>query len=453
MKRFARATVSTIFLLAIFLSSVSGQEESATPLGKVEKAVLKLFDRVSGSVIAIHCSTKAERPQPVRRPRAPRMPMPQGAPEETGGYFGTGVIFSADGYILTSTSVVPEDGKDIKVTLPSGKEYLAKLVGSEKRNNVTLIKIEGENLPYAKLGNSSTVGVGQLAFTVANPYDSIKNDYQPAFSMGVVSAIYRLRGDGDYTGVVIETDAALNAGSDGGPLFDPKGEVIGILNLSYSYSRWLGTAVPIDQIKFILDDLKTNKEVNPKYGFTRSDEPCPGGGAAVEKVAKNGPAVKAGLQPGDIILEVDSVKIRKPEELARELTLLPPGSKASFLVKRGERELVIQIISDKIVKEREPAPPEEKEAGYLGVVAAETDPAQGEPGVPVGLVRANSPAEKAGIKAGDRILQINGKPMDTIEQVKEILKNFYAGDKIKLLVQRGKDKQEIEVTLATKVQK
>jgi serine protease Do len=462
MKRFARASVSLIFLVTLLLSSGLAQEETDKPLRQFEDAVLKLFDRVSDSVVAIHCSAKVEKAVPVRRPRVPRMP--QGEPEQAGGYFGTGVIFSPDGYILTSTTVVPEDGKDIKVTLHSGKEFPAKLVGSEKRNNVTLIKIDGEKLPHARLGNSSSVRVGQLSFTVSNPYDSIKNDCQPAFSMGIVSGIYRLRGDGDYTGQVIETDAALNAGSDGGPLFDSKGEVIGILNLSYSYSRWLGTAVPIDQIKFILEDLNANKEINPRYGFTRGDEVSRGGGAVVQKVAKNGPAAKAGLRPGDIILEVDGVKIRKPDELARELTLLPPGSRVSMLVRRDLQELVIQILLDKTVKEREKVPevsepaasePPEQESrapGFLGVVAAEIDLTPDKPGVPVGLVRAGSPAEKAGVRAGDRILQINEKPVNTVEQVKEILKDLRPGDKLKLLIQRGNQKREFEVTLATKPQ-
>lgn len=335
MKRVAPASISLIFLLFLFPSLIFAQEESGAPLREVEKAALKLYERVSDSVVAIHCKAKITSAQASRRPRGPRMP--PGAPPQANDYFGTGVILSADGYILTSTSVVPEDGKEIKVTARSGKEYPAKLIGSEKRNNVTLIKIDGEKLPYAKLGNSSAVRVGQLAFTVANPYDSIKNDCQAAFSMGTVSGIYRLRGDGDYTGVVIETDSALNAGSDGGPLFDSKGEVIGILNLSYSYSRWLGTAVPIDQIKFILEDLKTNREVTPKYGFTRGDESPPGGGATVEKVAKNSPAAKAGLRVGDIILEIDGMKIRRADELARELTVLSPGSRVSLLVKKGAR--------------------------------------------------------------------------------------------------------------------
>ena len=467
MKRFEPASLFVILLFVLLPSFMLAQEESAAPLRETEEAVLKLFDRVSDSVVAIHCKAKAERAQPMRQLRGPRMPF--GAPPQTGDYFGTGVIFSPDGYILTSTSVVPEDGKEIKVTMRNGKEYPAKLIGSEKRNNVTLIKIDGENLPYSKLGDSSTVRVGQLAFTVANPYDSIKNDCQPAFSMGTVSGIYRLRGDGDYKGVVIETDAALNPGSDGGPLFNAEGEVIGILNLSYSYSRWLNVAVPVDQIKFILEDIKANKEIYPKFGFRREEESSPGGGVGVQKVFENGPAAKAGLRAGDIILEIDGVKVRKPEQLAQELGV-PAGTKVSLLVKRGEEQLVVQIVSDKTVKEREkvpeevpeppstqespkqePAAPAEKAPGYLGVVlTTDGKSAPLQRGVPVETVRAGSPAEKAGVKVGDRILQIDGKPVDTIEQVEENLKTFHAGDKIKLLVQHGDEKKELEIILATR---
>ncbi|MFH1421128.1 MAG: S1C family serine protease, partial [Planctomycetota bacterium] len=253
MKRFFLAAMC-IFILSGFLPrSIYSQEEKSS-INRLQDAAISLYEKVKGSVVAIRCKAAL----PAKRDKSPNIV----------DYYGTGVIYSADGYIITSTSVVPGDGKEIFVTLSNGKEFPAELIGFNKHyNEVSLIKIDSTNMTYSKLGDSAKVQIGQLAFTVGNPYDCIRNCSQPAFSIGVVSAIYRLRGDGDYKGTVIETDAALNAGSDGGPLFNVDGEVVGILNLSYSYTRWLSVAVPINQITLILDDLKENREIFPKYGF------------------------------------------------------------------------------------------------------------------------------------------------------------------------------------------
>jgi len=162
-----------------------------------------------------------------------------------------------------------------------GTSYDAELVSSEERNNVTLLKIDASDMPCLPLGSSSEVKTGQIVFTLGNPYDSIVSDRQVAYSMGIVSGVHRLRGDGDYSGRVIETDAALNPGNDGGPLVNVKGEIIGIQNLGYSYTKWLNIAVPIDQIKFIFDDLKEDAQIYPRFGLTPMDETEAGGGVAI----------------------------------------------------------------------------------------------------------------------------------------------------------------------------
>ena len=336
---------------------------------------------------------------------------------------------------------MPPGAREIRVNFEDGSEYYAMPVGVEERNNVTLIKIDAQNLPFLPLGSSSDVAVGDLAFTIANPYDCVVKDRQTAVSMGVVSGIYRLRGDGDYTGKVIETDAALNNGSDGGPLVNMKGEIIGILNLSYSYTKWLNVAVPIDQIKYILEDLKEGKKIYPRYGFIVAEEAEPGGGVAITKISRGGPAQKAGLKKGDIILEVDELKIDRPDRLLEELAIMPPGSVITLVVRRGNDEMVVRLVSSKIVRKGR-----KFERGSLGMTVDEY-----EDELVISRVVEGSAADEAGIQPEDRLLQVQGRKVTTIKEVAEIVRNYFAGDTIELVVER--DGKRIEVKLVLKKKK
>jgi serine protease Do len=273
--------------------------------------------------------------------------------------------------------------------------------------------------------------------------------------MGVVSGIYRLRGDGDYTGTIIETDAALNNGSDGGPLVNAKGEIIGVLNLSYSYNKWLNVAVPVDQIKLILDDLKKGWTVYPRYGMTPAEEAEPGGGVALSQVKRRSPAYNAGLYRGDVILEVDGLKIDRPEQLSREMAILPPGSEMSLLVRRGDSELVVKLISGKhVIKEKKPEPepkpepiPEvaSKQPGTMGAKIT-----QEEDGLVISETTKDGSAEEAGLKAGDKILEANSKKVKTIEDLQAVFKGLYAGDKLELFIERDGWTKRITLKLKKK---
>jgi serine protease Do len=328
-------------------------------------------------------------------------------------------------------------------------------VGCEERNNVSLIKIEATGLPILKFGSSKDVKTGQFAFTLGTPHQSILRDRQVAFSMGVISGIYRLRGDGDYTGRVIETDAALNNGSDGGPLINAKGEIIGILNLSYSYSKWLNVAVPVDQIKLIMKDLKEGSAIYPHYGMTPAEEAEPDGGVALTQVKRRGPAYKAGLYRGDVILEVDGLKIERPEQLSREMAILPPGSEMTLLVRRGDSELVVKLTSGKqVVKQEKPKPkpkPEPipevaaKERGSMGArITEEKD------GLVITETAKDGAAEEAGLKPGDRILEANGKKVRTLGDLQAVFKDLHAGDKLELLAERDGWTKKMTLTLKKK---
>jgi serine protease Do len=429
------------------LTAAPLQAQEKSELENLQEKTIGLLNEVRKATVAIRCKVPGEKPVGPVIPRRGRQRQRRG-----GEYFGTGAVISSDGYILTSTSVVPPKGKEIKVFYHDGRTYDAQLVGCEEKNNVTLIKVNATDLPTLKLGSSKKVKVGRLAFTIGNPYSSITKDRQAAFSMGVVSGIYKLHGDGDYTGTVIETDAALNNGNDGGPLVNARGEIIGILNLGYSYTKWLNVAVPIDQIKFILDDLKEGAEITPRYGFMFAEEAEYSGGIEVTRTSRRGPARKAGIKRGDIILEIDGVKIERIDQLEVELSKLPPGSDMTFLIKRDEEELLIKLTSGKFVEKPEkpkeqpkPVEPEKKEPGTMGLTLTEYADV-----LTISKVISKGAADEAGIELEDKLFEINGKKVNNIEDVANIMKDMHAGSKLILLIERKGEKKKIELTLKKK---
>lgn len=186
----------------------------------------KIFAAVAPAVVGITCRTKPEQ-----------------------GYFGTGVVVSADGLILTSTTVVPAGARDIRVFFPGTREEKAEIVGLDNDTEAALIRVRAEKLAHVPLAPSAGARPGQLAYTFGNPFGTLMSDDNVSFSRGYVSGVYRLADNGDYQSVyrdlVIETEAAVNPGSDGGPLVDGQGRLLGIISLGFSGRRWLGCAVPV----------------------------------------------------------------------------------------------------------------------------------------------------------------------------------------------------------------
>jgi serine protease Do len=425
-----RLIASVAILAAVTTATVLFAQDKCE-LDDLRDSNIHLLENAQKAIVAIHSTKPSEQPSDSTMPTKSRLRKRQ----QGGTYKGTGAIISSDGYILTSTSVVPPRGTDIKVFAQDGTEYKAVLVGTEERNNVALIKIDATDLPVLSLGSSGDLRVGQFAFSVGNPYDCILNDRQVAFSMGIVSAIYRLRGDGDYYGRVIETDAALHDFSDGGPLLNSAGEIIGVLNMGYSYTKWLNVAVPIDQIKYILDDLKENARVYPYYGFTPDSEEAREGGVEITKTSRGGPARKAGINRGDIILEMDGLRITSCDQLALEMAVLPAGSETTFLIRRGEQEIVKKLTLGKVVEK----------PGTMGITATEESDH-----LTITAVAEGGAAEDAGIAVGDRILEINGIKVTKLDEAAAILRYLYPGDKARLVIEREGEKLEFGVTLREK---
>lgn len=358
---------------------------------------------------------------------------------QSGG--GSGFLISKDGYILTNNHVVGDADK-ITVTLHGGRKLTAKRIGSDPRSEVALIKIDGDNYPYLELGDSSTIEIGQWVIAVGNPFGLTET-----VTIGVISATGRKIGIADYEyGDLIQTDAAINPGNSGGPLLDLNGKVIGINTAILSNSggyMGIGFAVPINVAKAISEQLMQHKKVvrgflgiqfNPQemdekmaqsFGLK---EPY---GVLIADVLKDSPAEKAGIKPGDIILEVDGKRVEDNIKFRNTIALMKPGTKVTLTVFRDgvEKKIKVEIgvyPEDEIGKTASVS----KIINSLGLSVRDLTPALAkrfgyhfDEGVLIDAVQEGSIAENAGLEAGDLIVSVNRKPVksakDFYEQVEK----------------------------------
>jgi len=269
-------------------------------------------------------------------------------------YYGSGAVIDPAGLVLTSTTVVPRGAEEIQVYLRGGRVLPAKVVRIDEANELSLIRIEdggrGRPFPWVELGDSSKVALGELALTFGNAFRSIEADDQVSMGRGVVSGFYDLRktvSESQYTGPAIETSAPLNGGTDGGPLIDGEGRLIGVLSLNYSLSRWLGTAVPINRLKPLI-----RQEIAI---FDDADDPCPGyaglelgeadpGEIQVVHTQADSPAAGAGLLPGDRVRAIDGEKPGSIADFRKVFSRARPGQTVTLEVWRNGEARKIQVL-------------------------------------------------------------------------------------------------------------
>ena len=334
---------------------------------------------------------------------------------------GSGFVLSADGYIMTNAHVV--DGADeVIVTLTDKRELKAKIVGADRRTDVAVVKVEATGLPFVKIGDANRLKVGEWVLAIGSPF-GLDN----TVTAGIVSA--KQRDTGDYL-PFIQTDVAINPGNSGGPLLNLRGEVVGINSQIYSRSggfMGISFAIPIDEATRVADQLRANgrvirgrigveiapvmKDVAEAIGLGKPQ------GALVRNVESDGPADKAGIQAGDIIVKVDGKAVEKSGDLPRIIGAIKPGSKSTLQVFRRGGTQDIAVTVGEFPPDRQPqraqATPkkEEKAASHsaFGMTVADlTDAQKKELGV-TGGVRVESvdgAAARAGVQAGDVVLQV-----------------------------------------------
>jgi len=277
---------------------------------------------------------------------------------------GSGVVISADGYVVTNAHVV-EAAEEIVVTLIGGKEYKATLVGADNVSDVALLRIEGKSFPYARMGSSDDVMIGEWVIALGNPFGLFSINYKPTATIGIVSGNHLDFGR-QQTGRIyqdmIQTDAAINTGNSGGPLVNALGEVIGINTFIFTGSQYsegsigIGFAIPVDRVKTIVADLKKFGKIDRsvKIGWELQNVDkflarylnLPSNtGVIVTRVESNSSADHAGFKVGDVITEINNKKVASQEEiyLIIQENFLKAGDKFKAKFLRGNREMEAQV--------------------------------------------------------------------------------------------------------------
>jgi len=368
---------------------------------------------------------------------------------------GSGFIISPEGVIITNAHVV-DGASEVTVKLTDKREFKAKVVGVDKPTDTAVLKIEAKNLPTVTLGDPSQTGVGEWVLAIGAPFG-----FENSVTAGIVSAKSRSLPDEGYV-PFIQTDVAVNPGNSGGPLFNMKGEVIGINSQIYSRTggyQGLSFAVPIDVALKVGDQLlhegkvsrgrigvgvqPLNQALAESFGLEKAT------GALVDSVPEGGPAAKAGIRPGDVILKFDGHPILEPSELARFVSDLKPGTEAKLTLWRegGEKDIAVRLSAVEEAAQADEVPAELAKS-RLGLAVRPLSPQEArQPDVSGGLVveRSTGAAARAGIQAGDVVLAVNGHPVTEPGQLREFATK--ADKRLALLVQRGNSRLFVPVEL------
>jgi len=370
---------------------------------------------------------------------------------------GSGFIVSPDGVILTNAHVV-RDANEVTVKLQDRREYKAKVLGSDPKTDVAVLKIDAKNLPVVPIGNSKSLAVGEWVLAIGSPYG-----LDSTVTAGVVSAKGRNL-PGDDSVPFIQTDVAVNPGNSGGPLFNTRGEVVGINSQIYSQSggyQGLSFAIPIDVAANIKDQIvATGKVQHAKLGvmvqevnqgFADSFKLESPEGALVANVEKNGAADKAGLKSGDVVRKLNGQPIVSSGDLPSMLSVAKPGDKVALDVWRDGKIVRLTAVlgnaSDKAAPV-EVAGGGSSNSAKLGLALRPLEPLeQRQSGIRSGLVieDAAGAAATAGVQPGDVLLSVNGRAVTTVDQVREMVGK--ASKSVALLIQRGGDRIFIPVRI------
>ncbi|MEE9165785.1 MAG: DegQ family serine endoprotease [Nitrospinota bacterium] len=362
---------------------------------------------------------------------------------------GSGFIIDKEGYLFTNNHVV-ERADEIKVTLENGDEYDAKVIGTDPKTDIALIKIDNDkNLPVVELGDSDELQVGEWVMAIGNPFG-----LNHTVTVGVVSAKGRVIGSGPYDDY-IQTDASINPGNSGGPLINTKGKVIGISSAIYAGSTGgnigIGFAIPINLAKSIMEDLKTKgavtrgrlgvmiQKITPELAksFNLSENE----GALVGDVIKGSPAERSGIERGDVIVEFNGQPVKTMEELPKIVAQTRPGSEVDVVVVRDGKRKVIKTTIDKLEEAGEIA---SSKIEKMGLRVQDITPElmqsldlDSQDGVLVADVIFDSPASAAGIRRGDVIAEINREKINNLHDFQGIMNKLDTEDTVLLLIKRG----------------
>ena len=357
---------------------------------------------------------------------------------------GSGVLIDARGYVLTNEHVVGEADK-ITVTLPDGREFRGEVKGTDPRADLAVVKIDGNNLPLATLGDSSNLKIGQWAIAIGNPFGYVVHSPEPTVTVGVISALHRslprtTQRDRDYSDL-LQTDAAINPGNSGGPLVSLSGEIIGINVAIFSTSggyQGMGFAIPATKAKeivgFLIEGKKVlygwlgiqiqdiTQDVAEYYALTNHE------GVLVFQVLPGSPAQQGGMHDGDIVTAINGQSVRNSRELVERVGRAKVGAQVDVVVTRDHQPLKLRVAigerpSDDRMTAASPGPTNLSRSwrglqvmGLTPEVMRRFQLNETMTGVVVVDVDAGSPADEAGLRVGDVINEINRRPVRSVNE-------------------------------------
>ena len=359
---------------------------------------------------------------------------------------GSGFFISADGYAVTNNHVV-DHAKTVQVTTDDGTKYTAKVVGTDPKTDLAVIKVDGKNdFSYVKFADHAP-RVGDWVVAVGNPFG-----LGGTVTAGIVSARGRDIGSGPYDDY-IQIDAPINKGNSGGPAFDIDGNVIGVNTAIFSPSGGsvgIGFDIPADTAKLVVAQLESKGSVTRGWMGVQVQPVTPEiadslglkkvEGALVDEPQPNGPAAKAGIAAGDVITAVNGKPIKGSRELAREVGMMPPGTSVKFdVLHQGTSKALTLTLGEMPREQQAQAGAAEKSAQnepHLGLALAPANEVSGAgaQGVAVVGVEPGSPAADRGLKTGDVILQVGGKPVSSVKDVRGALDEAHASGKRDVLM-------------------
>ncbi|HMN75509.1 MAG TPA: Do family serine endopeptidase [Burkholderiaceae bacterium] len=413
---------------------------------------VELVEKVAPAVVNIRTTERIDpgARSPFRR-RAP-----SGQEDEAPRGEGSGFLISADGYVVTNAHVV-DGASDVLVTLPDKREFKAKIVGSDVRTDLALVKIEASGLPSVRIGDVSRLRVGEWVLAIGSPFG-----LDSTVTAGIVSAKHRETGS-DIA--FLQTDVAVNPGNSGGPLINTRGEVVGVNSQILSpIGSYIGIsfAIPIDEAMRVVDQLKSGGRVVRGYlGIQPTDVPrelaeeyglatgkSKSRGAFVRLVVPGAPGEKAGIQPGDVIVSVDGRPVDSAADLRRTLGAMKPGSTVNLQINRRGKSMDFKVVlseSDPQTAQAEPplAAPDQRASSAAktwGLTVANLSDAErralrGAAGVKVAAVSGG--AEAVGMRAGDVILAVGTTDVSDLKQFDAVIAKVDKARPLPVTVLRG----------------
>jgi len=421
--------------------SAKGEQQQLSPEEE------ELFERYFGQ------------PSPHSKKQPDEKPEAEQEAEEISRNVGSGFIFSSDGYVLTNAHVV-KDAEEVFIKLTDKREFKAKVIGFDTNTDVAVLKVEGKNLPKVTIGDSTKIKVGEWVIAIGSPFD-----LDNSISAGIISA--KAREIGDFL-LLIQTDVAINPGNSGGPLINLKGEVIGINSQIYSRSggyMGISFAIPIDDAIRVAEELKSSGRVSRgRMGIYLAEvnenvaealKLPTKNGTLVSRVEKNGPAEKAGLKDGDIVLSFNGTTVEKSTELRRLAAATKPGSTVKLSVWRKGNTKEYPITLAELPQTDTPArnTQEEKKSAEKAdpnfglTVRSLNNEQKKELKIDSGIIieKAEGVSARAGLQAQDVILTINNQDVNNEQDFKKIIERKDSNKSIVVLARRGNITQYIAI--------